>query len=342
MAGGVIMGIEIYEVKLKVLGPVHIGDGSIRTKHEYIYDFYQSTVHVVNKVKLIQHLKDKKLLNKYLVFLKNPPNNPRERTLKFFLEQEKVKKSEWHKFVSFSQRVNQGKKENQKNSKKGLNDIHLMVRDGQNEVYIPGSSLKGALKTMIVAKYNNEDDKTYYSKIKVSDSLPIEENCLSIYQKIDINKKEVGMPLYRECIEVGTEVSFQISIEDQVISIEDLESCIKDFYRNYYEKWLAGFKETYGGRRFAFGGGFPDMAQNNIIYIGGGVGFASKTLHYQQHEYTLAKRESFKVLRSRYKSVYGKMKEIPRNVPVVLKGTVNLAKNEYYQQGMCQISFNKK
>ncbi|ENJ4027783.1 type III-A CRISPR-associated RAMP protein Csm5, partial [Staphylococcus pseudintermedius] len=110
------MGIETYEVKLKMLGPVHIGDGSIRTRYEYIYDFYQSMVHVVDKVKLIQHLKDKKLLNKYLVFLKNPSNNSRERTLKFFLEQEKVKKSEWHKFVSFSQRVNQEKKENQKNS----------------------------------------------------------------------------------------------------------------------------------------------------------------------------------------------------------------------------------
>ncbi|MEJ7542101.1 type III-A CRISPR-associated RAMP protein Csm5 [Staphylococcus intermedius] len=336
------MGIKTYEVKLKMLGPVHIGDGSIRTKHEYIHDYYQSTVHVVDKVKFIQYLKGKNLLNKYLDFLKNPTKNFRESTLKFFLDQQKVKKSEWHKFVSFSQRVNLGKKENQKNSKKGLNDIHLMVRDGQKKVYIPGSSLKGALKTMIVAKYNNEDDKNYYSKIKVSDSLPIEERYLSIYQKIDINKKDVGMPVYRECIEVGTEVSFQISIEDEVISIESLESCIKDFYHNYYEKWLIGFKETHGGRLFEDGGGFPDTKKHNIIYIGGGVGFASKTLYYQRHNYTIAKQKTFNILKKRHKNPYAKMRRIPRNVPIVLKGTVNLAKNEYYQQGMCQISFNQK
>lgn len=58
-----------------------------------------------------------------------------------------------------------------------------MVRDGQNKVYLPGSSIKGAIKTALVSKYNNEKNTDVYSKIKVSDSEPIDERHLAIYQK---------------------------------------------------------------------------------------------------------------------------------------------------------------
>ena len=49
---------------------------------------------------------------------------------------------------------------------------------------------KGAIKTALVSKYNNEKNTDVYSKIKVSDSEPIDERHLAIYQKIDINKSE--------------------------------------------------------------------------------------------------------------------------------------------------------
>ena len=39
------------------------------------------------------------------------------------------------------------------------------------------------------------------------------------------------MPLYRECIDVNTQIKFKITIEDNQYSIEDIENCIQDFYK---------------------------------------------------------------------------------------------------------------
>ena len=41
-----------------------------------------------------------------------------------------------------------------------------MVRDGQNKVYLPGSSIKGAIKTALVSKYDNEKIKMFIEKLK--------------------------------------------------------------------------------------------------------------------------------------------------------------------------------
>src|SRR5699024_5781838 len=140
-----------------------------------------------------------------------------------------------------TERVNQGKIERNINTNRRqpatnrpLNDLHTFVRDGQNTVYVPGSSLKGALRTMILKNINEDNHKnSLFNKIKVSDSLPISNDNLAIYQKIDINKESKPMPLYRECIEVGTKIYFTLTIEDDAIRIEEIEKSIQDFYINY-------------------------------------------------------------------------------------------------------------
>ena len=66
--------------------------------------------------------------------------------------------------MSYSEKVNQGKKYGNIRPKP-LNDLHLMIRDGQNKVYLPGSSIK-AIKTALVSKYNNEKIQMYIAKLK--------------------------------------------------------------------------------------------------------------------------------------------------------------------------------
>lgn len=334
------MTIKNYEVVIKTLGPVHIGSGQVMKKQDYIYDFYNSKVYMINGNKLVKFLKRKNLLDTYQNFLRYPPKNPRENGLKDYLDAQNVKQSEWKAFVSYSEKVNQGKKYGNIRPKP-LNDLHLMIRDGQNKVYLPGSSIKGAIKTALVSKYDNEKNKDIYSKIKVSDSEPIDESHLAIYQKIDINKSEKPMPLYRECVDVDTEIKFKLTIEDEIYSINEIEQSIRDFYKNYYDKWLVGFKETKGGRRFALEGGMPDVLNQNILFLGAGAGFVSKTTHYQLKSREQAKRDSFKELTKKFRRTYGKMKEIPSNVPVALKGTTNQSRRTSYQQGMCKISFQE-
>lgn len=334
------MTIKNYEVVIKTLGPVHIGSGQVMKKQDYIYDFYNSKIYMINGNKLVKFLKRKNLLDTYQNFLKYPPKNSRAtrgKGLKDYLDAQNVKQSEWKAFINYSEKVNHGKKYDTKR----LNDIHIMVRDGQNKVYLPGSSIKGAIKTALVSKYDNEKNKDIYSKIKVSDSEPIDESHLAIYQKIDINKSEKPMPLYRECVDVDTEIKFKLTIEDEIYSINEIEQSIRDFYKNYYDKWLVGFKETKGGRRFALEGGMPDVLNQNILFLGAGAGFVSKTKHYQRRSREQAKRDSFKELTTQFPKIYGNTTVIPSNVPIVLKGTTNQSRHTSYQQGMCKISFQE-
>ena len=67
--------------------------------------------------------------------------------------------------MSYSEKVNQGKKYGNIRPKP-LNDLHLMIRDGQNKVYLPNSSIKGAIKIALVSKYDNEKIKIFIAKLK--------------------------------------------------------------------------------------------------------------------------------------------------------------------------------
>ena len=71
---------------------------------------------------------------------------------------------------------------------------------------------------------------------------------------------------------------------------------VSEILQNYYDKWLVGFKETKGGRRFALEGGMPDVLNQNILFLGAGAGFVSKTTHYQLKSREQAKRDSFDIL----------------------------------------------
>ncbi|MDU3556314.1 MAG: hypothetical protein E7F69_01645 [Staphylococcus epidermidis] len=64
------MTIKNYEVVIKTLGPIHIGSGQVMKKQDYIYDFYNSKVYMINGNKLVKFLKRKNLLYTYQNFLR--------------------------------------------------------------------------------------------------------------------------------------------------------------------------------------------------------------------------------------------------------------------------------
>lgn len=328
------MGIETFRVKLKLLGPVHIGSGRKLRKKDYIYDFHNAEIHFINGSKLMNYLKSLNLLDKYYDFLRySQGRNSKELDLKYFLQNNNIKKSDWPRFVDFKEPVNVSKRN--RGMKK---DLHLMVRDGQNQVYIPGSSLKGAIKTALLGISDNSPDKDLYNKLRVSDSSPISTDCLAIYEKIDVKNGGTPMPLYRECIEVGTGINMQISIVDKAFDINQIEAAIRSFYENYNNKWLLGFNHSPIGRQVLSESESPHQ---NILYLGGGTGFASKTLHYQHKNKLQAKQDIMMILKDRYRNTYGKMRHTPENVPIVLKATYNQTLDSWYQQGMCEVTFEK-
>lgn len=349
------MTIKNYTMTLTTVGPVHIGAGKVMNKPEYIYDPYKALIHIVNPSKLTRYLSKQKKLALFIQYLEEKGKNA---DLKQFLDRQGIRQDQWKEFTTNIERVNQAKgltgnvSNHQTFSRRTsgsypLNDLHLFVRDGQNMPYVPGSSLKGALRTMILQDIK-EDTKSndFFKSLKVSDSLPIDLKKMVIYQKVDINKASKPMPLYRECIDVNTKIQFQLTLDDEIISIEELKKRITKFYINYWNKWIVGFASTIGGKEFIKNGGIPAVMNAKhkplVVFLGGGAGFASKTLQYQMFPKEKAKEEIFKELKQRYRNVYGKMRSAPNNVPMALKGSVNTSKAKWYQQGACIIEFTER
>lgn len=369
------MSLKTYTIKLKTIGPVHIGMGETIRKQEYIYEKNASLVHFVDGKKMTKFFNEKGILNAFLNYI----SDYKERAdLAAFLKDNKIKKEEWKMFVTYSEHVNQGKRHTTgqsiksfESNTKPLNDIHKMVRDGQGSVYIPGSSLKGALRTAIqgkrgiiedtiankanrfhhVALENKQIDSKetineIFKKIKIGDSNSVSDSDIEIYQKIDINKKAKAMPLYRECIKEGTELNFTMTIEDEVLSGYELENIIRVFYKKYWEKWASRFEKTIAGKEIFDSGVLPNdkeaREKKAVLFVGGGSGFVSKTLYYQINNEKIAKSNSFKVLKNKFEQFYGKMRTQPNNVPIILKGTVNTSQNRWYQFGACEIQISEK
>ncbi|MFZ2695471.1 MAG: hypothetical protein WAX61_05990, partial [Lactococcus raffinolactis] len=92
----------------------------------------------------------------------------------------------------------------------------------------------------------------------------------------------------------------------------------------------------------------PSQNQGEIIYIGGGAGFVSKTLHYKSKNRDQARNDSFDILKQQFRATYGKMRSVPDNVPVALKLAVEtktfngrVTGKHYLEMGKARIKFEE-
>ncbi|MCL2020038.1 MAG: type III-A CRISPR-associated RAMP protein Csm5 [Oscillospiraceae bacterium] len=142
--------LRTYRIKLKTLSPVHIGGGVKVGKKEYIYDKARQLVYFPNTVKLIEALKSRSLLAEYEAFILG-------------------RQGDLHRFL-LENGVEYGGFSGEAISVKGVtderfNEIHTFIKDAYGEPYIPGSSLKGAFRTVILndMAYNERNNKSLFS-----------------------------------------------------------------------------------------------------------------------------------------------------------------------------------
>lgn len=130
------------KLKLETLSPVFIGSGESLTKKEYIYDRKTKMIYMLDLGKFIGFLAERSLLKAYERYLLQPRNND----LYFFLYENKVEKKDYEKFTLYTldagEIISQDK----------FRGILTFVKGADGLPYIPGSSLKGAIRTAIAAK----------------------------------------------------------------------------------------------------------------------------------------------------------------------------------------------
>lgn len=199
---------------------------------------------------------------------------------------------------------------------KTLNNIILQTKLSDGKVYIPASSIKGFIRSAIMYRWleKNPQKKEQYCKglifdrintikranreikesleaghkmtlmhgIKISDTYTKDNINLILLQKLDlvVDKNnyfsEKPLSVYRECIEPKSRYFFDLQINTNltkyvgIYSSEDLIICIEDFYKAINNILKTDFTRA---RTRVF-----DEVDKGNIYLGGGVGFYSKTI----------------------------------------------------------------
>ena len=164
-----------YRIKLTTLTPVCIGDGkTINPVTDYISD--RNQVHYLNKQNIAERLAgDDELMDRYMSeIISNMNNNRTEFDLKNFLE--KVLKLSLHDYALYSiERKSQANVSKSpdisggKSQKQRKNEINTIIKNPDRSPYIPGSTLKGAIKTAFLYEWlldkNNGWCKKYLQNI---------------------------------------------------------------------------------------------------------------------------------------------------------------------------------
>lgn len=130
--------LKNYEVTLTVKGPVHIGDGKTLTKVDYF--FYKDRIYFPNLHKMFLYIKQMHLIDDYESFMYSARND-----LTYWLNRKRIISTVAEKCTDYS--VALSKLPNLKSWK-----LSIFIKDPYGNPYIPGSSLKGLIRTLLLAK----------------------------------------------------------------------------------------------------------------------------------------------------------------------------------------------
>ena len=137
-----------YNLKIKILSPLYIGGGK---EKDWVkgFDFIikKQNLYVLNNKKLFSELRKKNKFNEYIRLISD---NDDQKIKEFF---DKFNENE---IESFSYPI-------YKNCDKTNKEIKSFIRSGLGQAYIPGSSIKGALRS-ILFNYFLRNNKNYYKQ----------------------------------------------------------------------------------------------------------------------------------------------------------------------------------
>lgn len=319
-----------YEFVLHTLAPVHIGSGVKATSKEFIQENGEYYFPEMDKLYLFLEKNYPESLPAFEQYLldSGSKTNKRKSRLIDFLNDQRIKKRDFGGF-----------KIKQNNLVKNLGEVSLFIRDGLGNRYIPGSSLKGAIRTILESEYfrgkqipwgaksgRRFDD--IFNNIRVSDSSSIEEMNFSIVQRWNHakGKDPKRMNIYREALLPEQDVVFNISVigEEAIFLMDNLENMAEKHYLFYKEFFLdKGFDKKY--------------IQDNTeapIYLGAGSGIWTKTNIRQMNK---EKIDRIQMKNKMKNQGVMKLTKYPTNIISKIVKT-----KDFYEMGKCNFEVKKK
>lgn len=336
-----------FDFTLLVLGPVHIGSGEKYTKKEYVYE--NNKYYFPDMGRLYLRIKDEPGLNSaFTAFMTEINDGSRTTTLGEFLSANSILDRDFGGYSisesGYEFEKSSGRSWNGRNREPGagrnLNEISAFVKDSYGRPYIPGSSLKGAIRTILINEKFKTDDVPWkdgdniFNEIRISDSKPISVDNLTLVQKWDYNAKKNcsnSLPIWRESLKPLTRIEFTITTSSERARklIENLSHYAKSFYQRYKNKFLSAYPDR--------------VIQKNIgcpIYLGAGSGLWTKVDYHhvridkiQEKSYKKMKMKGNGVLKlARYKKVKIKTKD---------GKSIHLTNDVFYEMGKCGFSIKE-
>ena len=338
---------KTFQFSLLAMAPIHIGNGEKYTSREFIYE--NGYFYFPDMGKFYNRMVEKGYDQKFERFLQETKPNARNNRLISFLEDNRISDRNFGGY-----RIIETELETNNNYLRGgaLNQVSKFIRDPFGNPYIPGSSLKGAIRTILMntnPDWNNENvvkDKKenkslipwgakkgqnyddLFNTIRVSDSKPFRNDSLILVQKWDYKATPPlakPLPLYREAIAPLTKINFTITTttKEAGILMEELGQRAQAFYKEYKNFFLSDFPEN--------------KIQPNIqypIYLGAGSGAWTKTIFKQANDILKERYQKSRTTRMVEKGVL-KLTKAPRKSVKTTQATRKLIMNDesFYEMG---------
>lgn len=240
-----------YKMELEVLTPVHIGGVDYKTKldkKEYLFNPNTNNLTIIDNVKFSEILIKKNLFDKYIKYIEENGNSEKNKDIKLlpFLKENNIysdltyfTKKEYKKLDIELKIKKNGKKES-------LNTIKLLNRNIYDEVYIQGSSVKGALVNLLIVDYiinNREEFLDEKKKIMDLAYSSVDEKSIKEFKNDvkEIVKNIEKKIFYNENKNFEETKKFGISISDSYRNHKEIKT---NFYQDIDEKKKDG-KEAY-------------------------------------------------------------------------------------------------
>ncbi|MCD2435783.1 type III-A CRISPR-associated RAMP protein Csm5 [Acidaminococcus sp. NSJ-142] len=140
--------LEQSTLRLQVLTPVSIGAGHTLNSKEYLYDRSRGKIYLLNQKEWFKYLYGKKLLPFFERYLQENSSETPFEWLEKTMGSRNVNPVQLGKAIRTSMEVQVDLKKS--GIRKNVNDIIPCLHQADGTVYIPGSSLKGLLRTAIL------------------------------------------------------------------------------------------------------------------------------------------------------------------------------------------------
>lgn len=362
--------LKTYIVTLKTKGPVFIGTGNKIGKKEYVFLSRQKKVLVMDIRKMFLEIQKRGLEGEFteLVLRNGKPD------LYHWLEKKGIPEKEYRSWVRYE--LDAGDRAEESRSEL---EILECMKDAYGLPYVPGSSLKGMFRTILLSGYLMKN------KTELAEPIAREAE-RKANRKIYLSRseKQLGVSAFHTLEREGSRkgdaindcLSGLIVGDSQPLSTDDLTLCQKaDCHRGGQTRRLNVLRESikpeceivfpmtvdtsilpitrqdilnavemFGQQYYdVFAGAFScaDFPKEPTVWLGGGSGFVSKTVLYP----LLGKKQGVKTAVKIFENtnvprVHGHHQDVAFGVsPHMIKMTQYQGK--LYQMGMCTIKIEE-